>query len=230
MSTSRGTSDLEFESEQCGLDSEVRPPIASGFRQIGELVALCDRAGAMRDLDASAKVLAADISRCIRRNLHAVPMRLRVPSEDGPRHIDLYRDPAWRFQIMLVVLGPRQSLPMHGHSGAWGVEAVWCGGLLVADFAICARSGGAVNLRPLDATHLIAGQSTTLMPRQNAHLCRNTSTREPAVFLHIHGAVVDDVTVYHPLGDDWYQPVQAPLAVRKLSEMDLADRHVDTYS
>lgn len=87
-----------------------------------------------------------------------------------------------------------------------------------------------MNLRPLDATHLIAGQTTTLMPRKNAHLCHNASTREPAVFLHIRSAVVDDVTVYHALGDGWYQPVQTPLAVRKLGEMDLADRHVDTYS
>ena len=159
-------------------------------------------------------------------------MPLRIPSRDGPRRIELYRDPAWRFQLLLVVLGPGQSLPMHDHSGTWGVEAVWCGGLLVADFAVDGRSGEAVHLRPRDAAHLVAGESTTLAPRLNVHHCRNTSVRGTTVFLHIHGAVLDEVTVYRALGDDWYQPFQTPLAVEKLQlgEMDFADRHVDTYS
>lgn len=184
--------------------------LVEAFPRLQELIRLTERAMAARDAEAIVARLAAGIRPLITNQAGVLPASFLEAHEVQQRRIELHHDPVLGFQILAQVWAPGQGTAVHDHAGSWGIEAVWSGSLLVADFDLLDQAGdGSVRLRPRTATHLQPGEFATVTPRENLHLCRNPSPRDVALSLHIYGTALDEVTEYARIGEsDWYQPTR----------------------
>lgn len=196
-------------------------PDPLGFPRLQEIIRATELAMAARDAQTIVTRLAKDIAPLITSAAGRLPAEFLRVSPDGQRRIELHHDPVTGYQILALVWGPGQGTAVHDHAGSWGIEAVWCGSLLVADYVVEESAADAVKLRPSNAEHVAAGQIVTVTPAQNIHMCRNTSAREVTVSLHIYGTALDEVTEYSALGDGWYQAARRWLPLEANGPADL---------
>lgn len=198
----------------------VQPQLQT-FPRLQEIIRTTETAMAARDAETIVARLSRDIAPLITNLAGRLPSEFLRVSPEGQRRIELHHDPVLGYQILALVWGPGQGTALHDHAGSWGIEAVWCGNLLVAEYVIEERSDDAVKLRPSKAEHVGPGQIVTVTPAQNIHMCRNTSTREVTVSLHIYGTALDEVTEYAPLGDGWHQAARRWLPLEAAGPADL---------
>jgi len=183
----------------------ARPHAASPFPGLTEIIRLVDEAVGARDGAAIVADLSARLPELIARHAGNLGADLLRPDPRGYRRIELHHCPIRGYQILAMVWGPGQGTPVHDHRDVWGVESVWCGELLVADFRATSVAGDLLRLAPVDAVHLHRGEVVGLTPEQGLHLCRNPSQREVAVSLQVYARPLDQFNVYLDAGEGWYQ-------------------------
>lgn len=175
------------------------------FPGLGEITRLVDEAVGARDGAAIVATLSERLPALIERHRGELGGDLLRADPRGYRRIELHYCPIRGYQILAMIWGPGQGTPIHDHRDVWGVESVWCGELLVADFRAAAVAGELLQLAPVDAVHLRAGEVVGMTPEQGLHLCRNPSQRDVTVSLQVYARPLDHFNVYLDAGDGWYQ-------------------------
>ena len=141
----------------------------------------------------------------------ALPPDLLRSLPDGYARRELYRSPEFGYQVLAITWGPGQGSSVHDHGATWGVEAILRGQLDVLDYRVRKRHRALSELHPADQHPLVDGQVIGLLPPHDLHSCRNSSTRETAVSLHIYGKPLDDVKRYVHVDGDLYRPERVRL-------------------
>lgn len=141
----------------------------------------------------------------------ALPPELLRGDADGLVRRELYRSPAHGYQVLAITWAPGQGSSVHDHGQTWGVEAVLRGQLDVLDYRVHRRHRALSTLRPAEQHVLVDGQVIGLLPPHDLHACRNASTRDTAVSLHVYGQPLDNVRRYVHVEGDVYRPERARL-------------------
>ena len=117
---------------------------------------------------------------------------------DGSHYVrrELYRSPKYGYRIFAMTWGPGQGSPIHDHADTWGIEAVLRGELEVVDFRSVREYEALSELLPSGQHRLVPGEVIGLLPPHDLHACRNVSTRESAVSLHVYGRNLEEVRSY----------------------------------
>lgn len=142
----------------------------------------------------------------------ALPPPLLQSDPSGPVRRELYRSLEHGYQVIAITWAPGQGSSVHDHGQTWGVEAVLRGRLDVLDYKVRGRHRALSELHPLDQHALVDGKVIALLPPHDLHSCRNSSTRETAVSLHIYGQPLDNVKRYLHVEGNLYRPERVKLA------------------
>lgn len=128
----------------------------------------------------------------------------------------LYRDPAGRYTVVVMVWGPGQSTPIHDHAGKWCVECVYCGRIRVTSYDLVSGQEApegeenVVELRQDDEVEAGFGEAGALIPPFDYHVIANPYDRT-AVTVHVYGGEMDGCHRFDPLGARRYRRVWCDL-------------------
>lgn len=179
-----------------------------------DMIRTVEEALGARETDAVLAQLRTGLADIAARCAADLPAWLLTPDPERYRRIELHHCPVLGYQILALVWGPGQTTPIHDHAAAWGVETVWRGALEVIDFRAVEDTGERVRLEPAGAMRVGAGEAVGFAPDGGLHLCRNASTRDIAVSVHVYARALDAFHLYVD-GDaaGWYRrtPCAPPL-------------------
>jgi 3-mercaptopropionate dioxygenase len=182
--------------------SRTGPQEFPGLRQIVREV---ETAWALRETTQVVAALNARMPALIEQYRPQLPGWAADKDMRGYRRIELHHCPVQGFQILAMVWGPGQGTPVHDHREQWGIESVWQGELDVIDFAVRETAGDFLRLEPNNVSRLLTGQSLGFTPEQGLHLCRNPSSRDVTLSLHIYARALDVFNKYVDVGSGWYE-------------------------
>lgn len=133
------------------------------------------------------------------------------------RHL-LYKDPAERFAIVVMVWGEGQSTPIHDHGGIWCVEGVYKGRIRVTRYDQQGPvEGGVVRFRRGEVIDAGMGATGALIPPVEHHSIENPFD-QAAVTVHTYGGDLSSCQVYLPRADGAYDIHTKPLGYSSLPE------------
>jgi len=141
----------------------------------------------------------------------ALPPELLRSADDGLARRELYRSSQYGYQVIAITWAPGQASSIHDHGQTWGVEAVLRGCLDVLDYRVHRQQRALSTLRPADQHSLVDGTVIGLLPPHDLHSCRNASTHESAVSLHIYGRPLENIKRYVQVEGDVYRPERISL-------------------
>ncbi len=108
-----------------------------------------------------------------------------------------------RYSSLAILWPPGHASPVHDHGGLWGLEVVVSGALEIDEYDILSPR----QLRHRHHGVLHTGEGTWFAGHRFAHSCRNASTSEPALTLHVYGGDLAHYTAYEPMGHYPVEPV-----------------------
>ncbi|MEW9570412.1 cysteine dioxygenase family protein [Rhodanobacter sp. Si-c] len=118
------------------------------------------------------------------------------------RRIPLSNHESRNYEALLILWPPGHATPIHDHAGLWGLELVLDGALEVEAFSLSLQP--APRLVPRDQAMLGIGDHAAFSGADYAHCCRNLSSQQPALSLHIYGGALDAYRSFHQQGSgDW---------------------------
>jgi len=156
---------------------------------------------------------AQSITECVRNELCELMDERRLnlpdavyecPGDHYGRRL-IHKDPRRGYTIMAMTWGPGQGTPVHDHSGMWCVEAVWNGQIEVTQYELTASDGNRFRLESRTTMRAGIGSAGSLIPPHEYHTIRNPLKTETAVTIHIYSGEMNQCSVFHPTGGDWYQ-------------------------
>ncbi|HEY3174602.1 MAG TPA: cysteine dioxygenase family protein [Candidatus Polarisedimenticolia bacterium] len=118
------------------------------------------------------------------------------------RHL-LYRDPAVRYEVVVMAWGPGQHTPIHDHSGIWCVEGVIEGTIDVTRYDVKDLTGDSARVEPLEVIHAGLGQCGALIPPVEYHRITNATPR-PAFTIHVYGGTMATCRIFTERADGRY--------------------------
>ena len=122
---------------------------------------------------------------------------LRAVCDANPRNFTRWsyaRENNGRYTGLLMVWPAGYATPIHDHAGLWGIEMVLQGGLAVDDFELDSEQD---TMRFTGTTVLQEGESCAFESTEgHAHRCVNSSSRRPAITLHVYGGLLDSYRSY----------------------------------
>jgi hypothetical protein len=127
-----------------------------------------------------------------------------VAGGDGTTYlrIPLSNHASRNYEALLILWPPGHATPIHDHAGLWGLELVLDGVLAVEAFSLSLQP--APRLLPRDQVLLGIGDHAAFSGADYAHRCRNLSSQQPALSLHIYGGALDAYRSFHPQdAGDW---------------------------
>ena len=186
-------------------------PRNAHFPLLEDVVVLADAAMRVRE---PRRIVAALVEglRNLLPTAGALPLELLTPDPAGYVRRELYRSPRHGYQVLAMTWGPGQGSPVHDHADTWGVEAVLRGHLEVLDYSVRDRNRALVRMHASDHHALEDGRVIGLLPPHDLHSCRNPSTRETTVTLHVYGTPLEEVRRYVHVEGDLYRPERVRLA------------------
>ena len=122
--------------------------------------------------------------------------------EHYARHL-IHADPEGLFSIVAMVWGPGQATPLHDHGDLWCVE-----GLLEGSVEVCmykhrdSKPDGTEIFEESFCVYPGCGDTGHLIPPEDHHIIRNTSSTESAITIHIYGGEMEECTVFEPTGQE----------------------------
>jgi predicted metal-dependent enzyme (double-stranded beta helix superfamily) len=93
------------------------------------------------------------------------------------------------YSVLLIAWPAGHRTPVHDHDGLWGIELVLDGALEDESFSLATQ--GKPHLVSRGSTLLGRGDSAAFSEVDFAHRCRNLSTRQPALSLHVYGGELE---------------------------------------
>ena len=162
---------------------------------------------------------AKTITQCVRdvlcelmdeRALNLPECVYHCPGEHYARRL-IHKDPDRGSTIMAMTWGPRQSTPIHDHSGMWCVEAVWNGQIDVTQYELTDVSGQNYCLEPRSTMRAGIGSAGSLIPPHEYHTIANPSPNETAVTIHIYSGEMNQCCIFRPDHGDWHRREQTEL-------------------
>ena len=186
-------------------------PRNAHFPLLEDVVVLADAAMRVRE---PRRIVAALVEglRNLLPTAGALPLELLTPDPAAYVRRALYRSPRHGYQVLAMTWGPGQGSPVHDHADTWGVEAVLRGHLEVLDYSVRDRNRALVRMHASDHHALEDGRVIGLLPPHDLHSCRNPSTRETTVTLHVYGTPLEEVRRYVHVEGDLYRPERVRLA------------------
>lgn len=130
---------------------------------------------------------------------------------DGHARRELYRSREHGYEVIAITWGPGQDSVVHDHGDTWGVESVMRGRLEVTDYRVKAQHRALSELHAAGSHVLEPGAVISLLPPHDLHQCRNASTGEPTVSLHVYGKHLQHVKRYTHVEGDLYRPQRVML-------------------
>lgn len=140
-----------------------------------------------------------------------LPEWLLEPRTDVHARRELYRSREHGYEVVAITWAPGQLSMVHDHGDTWGVESVMRGRLEVIDYRVKAQHRALSELKAADRHVLEPGGVIGLLPPQDLHQCRNPSTDEIAVSLHVYGKHLEHVKRYTHVEDSLYRPQRVML-------------------
>jgi predicted metal-dependent enzyme (double-stranded beta helix superfamily) len=100
------------------------------------------------------------------------------------------------YTALLIAWPPGYQSPVHDHAGLWGIELVLEGALAIEEFS---RDGVAGEPALAHERTLILGigDAASFTRPDYVHACRNLSSQQPALSLHVYGGVLDEYSAFH---------------------------------
>ena len=132
------------------------------------------------------------------------PRQVKAVSTDHyARHL-LYRDPAERYEVIIMAWSPGQATPIHDHSGIWCVEGVLEGVIDVTRYDLRSMIGqDSAMMEQTEVIHAGLGQCGALIPPVEYHRISNPYERA-AFTLHVYGGRMRTCRVFLERGDGTY--------------------------
>lgn len=134
----------------------------------------------------------------------ALPDAVKVTSNvHYARHL-LYRDPADRYEVIVMAWAPGQATPVHDHSGIWCVEGVVEGVIDVTRYNLMRMvSEQSALMERTEVIHAGLGQCGALIPPVEYHSISNPYP-EAAFTLHVYGGRMRTCRTFLENGDGTY--------------------------
>ena len=118
----------------------------------------------------------------------------------------LFRDPAGRYTVVVMVWGPGQGTPLHDHAGHWCVECVYDGRIQVTSFELESESPGRVCFQQRGSVQAGVGAAGALIPPFEYHTLHNPFD-EKAVTIHVYQGELTWCHAFEPLAESgWFAP------------------------
>ena len=95
----------------------------------------------------------------------------------------------------MIIWPPDHHTPVHDHDGLWGIEFILDGVLEVEGFALTLEP--APQLVSRGASTFGIGDHAAFSGADYAHRCRNLSSQQPALSLHVYGGALDRYRSFH---------------------------------
>lgn len=121
-------------------------------------------------------------------------------SHAGYRRIPLIDHAARGYEALLILWPPGHATPIHDHDGLWGMEFVLDGVLEVEAFDLSLKTHP--HLVSRETTVLGIGDHVAFSDADYAHRCRNLSSRNPTLSLHIYGGELNSYRSFHAEEED----------------------------
>ncbi len=126
----------------------------------------------------------------------------------------LYRDPAGRFSVILMVWGEGQGTPLHDHAGLWCVECVYRGSVRVRSYDLVEeRPDGSCRFELAAEVVTGKGEGGALIPPYDHHVIDNPAG-PPAATIHVYGGDMDWCHAFLPAGGGLYRREKRRLSFR----------------
>jgi predicted metal-dependent enzyme (double-stranded beta helix superfamily) len=134
-----------------------------------------------------------------------LPDRFLVPAAGCYARRLLYKDPTFRYSVVVMVWACNQGTPVHDHDGTWCVECVYQGEIEVVSMNIVGdKKEEIVRFSEEQTVRAGIGEAGKLIPPFEYHVIRNRGDA-PAVTVHVYGGELTSCNVFNPLGDGTYR-------------------------
>ncbi|PQZ57646.1 cysteine dioxygenase [Bacillus sp. MYb209] len=121
----------------------------------------------------------------------------KANSAQYARHL-LYEDPLKRFEVLALVWKDGQATPLHDHDGAWGVEGVFSGRIMVRNFLQTKQLGNSLfYLTHTGNIYLGEGETDKVIPPADFHILE-IGNHESVVTIHVYGKQLEKFKVFIP--------------------------------
>ena len=128
------------------------------------------------------------------------PQFLRPCADRYARRL-LYRDPAGRYTVVVMVWDRGQATPIHDHAGIWCVECVYRGKIQVTSFNILGNcEAPTFKFVTENVVRAGVGEAGALIPPFEYHMIENPGS-DAAITLHVYGGEMTWSNAYAPAGD-----------------------------
>ena len=195
------------------MHDALKPAIATWTQRVLASIDACIAADASIDMQRLAQTLASASmwEGCPRAD------DLLIGTQDiAYRRIALGDHTQRGYEALLIVWPPSHATPVHDHDGLWGMECVLDGVLQVEAFDLALREHPHLVAR--DTTVLGIGDHVAFSDADYAHRCRNLSSNQPTLSLHIYGGELNRYRSFH-IGEEGRWSSRTHAAVR---DADLA--------
>lgn len=169
-------------------------------RGIEPLMELLDGAVTLGSVEEITRVVQLGLSRLIHAGELSLPAALRRTAEGHYARRLVYRSDELGYVVVAMIWDRGQGTPLHDHSGAWCVEGVLEGRILVTQFDLVGEEDGICRFERRDAMETGVGSAGALIPPFEYHTIAN-AREEPTITLHVYGRDMETCGVFEPRGD-----------------------------
>lgn len=99
------------------------------------------------------------------------------------------------YEALLILWPQGHATPIHDHAGLWGLELVLDGVLEVETYAISPQPTPHLVFRGKSVLGI--GDRACFSGADHAHRCRNFSSQQPALTLHVYGGLLNAYRSFH---------------------------------
>ena len=153
------------------------------------------------------------LCRMIRERTVTMPDCVFEACADHYARRELYQSEKHGYSVVAMTWGPQQGTPIHDHSGMWCVEGVWHGQLEITQYDLLEHDERRFHFEPVGSIQAGTGSAGSLIPPHEYHTIRNPSDDSVAVSVHIYAAPLVCCSMFHPVGDDWFEKGTRELAL-----------------
>jgi len=130
------------------------------------------------------------------------------------RRVRLRTHSSLPYSVLLIAWPAGHASPVHDHDGLWGIDVVLDGVLEIEAFSLVGPD--APRSSPTDSRILGVGDYLSFPGTGYAHRCRNLSTRQPALSLHVYGGELRRYRTFHETRGGWHSIVSRAAMERAL--------------
>jgi len=120
------------------------------------------------------------------------------------------------YTMLLIAWPPGYVTPLHDHAGLWGIEIVLDGALQVDEF----YSDGDPAQPALQSQRTLllgCGDAAVFTDPAYVHRCRNLSSTQPALSLHVYGGQLHEYQSFTEVSDNLYRLSQQTAVLDSVS-------------